>query len=343
MTKKPRLVTVFGGSGFIGRHLVRRLARNGDRVRVAVRDTEKASFLKPMGDLGQISLVPASILDDDSVKRAVEGADAVVNLVGILAESGKATFERMHVEGPERIARLAKEAGVARMVQVSALGASKDSDSVYAQTKARGEEAVRKHFPDADILRPSVVFGPEDQFFNMFAKIARLSPVLPFFTDDAPALKKDPSGRFQLDLVGGGGPKFQPVYVGDVAEAIMRLLDADAPTGQTFELGGDEVVSMRDIMKIVAHETRRRRAIVPLPMWVADVEATFLQMLPKKILTRDQVRQLRKDNVVSGEFPGLKDLGIEPTTVEAIVPTYLTRFRSMHKQIILRNPSRGER
>lgn len=338
----PRLVTVFGGSGFIGRHLVRRLARNGDRVRVAVRDTEKASFLKPMGDLGQIAFVQASVLDDASVKRAVAGADVVINLVGILAESGKTTFERIHVEGAERVARLAKEAGAGRMVHLSALGASTDSDSVYAQTKARGEEAVRKHFPDADILRPSVVFGPEDQFFNLFASIARLSPVLPFFTDDAPALKRDAEGRFQLDLVGGGGPKFQPVYVGDVADAVMRVLSDDAPKGKTYELGGNEVISMREIMQIVAHETRRRRLIVPLPMWVADVEAAFLQMLPKKLLTRDQVRQLRKDNVVSGTLPGLRDLGIVPTTVEVIVPTYLSRYRTLHKQIILRNPSRRE-
>lgn len=341
---KPRLVTVFGGSGFIGRHLVRRLAARGDRVRVAVRDTEKAMFLKPMGDLGQISSVPASVLDDASVTRAVEGADCVVNLVGILAEGGKATFQKIHVEGAERVAKAAKAAGASRFVQVSALGADENSDSVYAQTKAKGEKAVLAAFPEATILRPSVIFGPEDQFFNLFAKIARLSPVLPFFTDSAPAIRKDEAGRPQLDLVGDGGPKFQPVFVGDVAEAIVRVMEADADTaGKTFELGGDEVISMREIMKIVAHETRRRRAIVPLPIWVADVEATFLQMLPKKLLTRDQVKQLRRDNVRSGDYPGLHDLGISPTTVEAIVPTYLSRYRTMHRQIILRNPSRGER
>ncbi|SOD92566.1 complex I NDUFA9 subunit family protein [Caenispirillum bisanense] len=340
---KPRLVTVFGGSGFIGRHLVKRLVARGDRVRVAVRDTEKAAFLKPMGDLGQISFVPASVLDDASVARAVAGADAVVNLVGILAESGKATFQRIHVEGAERVAKAAAAAGVGRLVQMSALGADETSDAVYARTKAQGEAAVRAAFPGATVFRPSVVFGPEDGFFNLFAAIARFSPVLPFFTQTAPALKRDAAGRPQIDLVGDGGPKFQPVYVGDVAEAILRSLEPEAPTGVTYELGGDEVLSMRDVMKLVAHETRRSRLIVPLPMWVADVEATFLQMLPKPLLTRDQVKLLRRDNVVSGALPGLRDLGVTPTTVEAIVPTYLVRFRTMHKQIILRDPHRTDR
>lgn len=340
---KPRLVTVFGGSGFIGRHLVKRLTARGDRVRVAVRDTEKAMFLKPMGDLGQISLIPASVLDDASVSRAVDGADAVVNLVGILAEGGKATFQRIHVEGAERVAKAARAAGVGRFVQMSALGADEGSDSAYARSKAQGEKAVRAAFPEATVFRPSVVFGPEDGFFNLFAGIARFSPVLPFFTQNAPALKRDDAGRMQLDLIGDGGPKFQPVYVGDVAEAILRSLEPEAPTGATYELGGDEVLTMRDIMKIVAHETRRRRLVVPLPMWVADVEAAFLQLLPKPLLTRDQVKLLRKDNVVSGGLPGLHDLGVTPTTVEAIVPTYLTRFRTMHKQIILRDPHRTDR
>lgn len=339
---KPRLVTVFGGSGFIGRHLVKRLTARGDRVRVAVRDIEKAMFLKPMGDLGQISLVPASVLDDASVSRAVEGADAVINLVGILAEGGKATFQRIHVEGAERVAKAAKAAGVKRFVQMSALGADEQSDSAYARSKALGEKAVRAAFPEATIVRPSVVFGPEDGFFNLFASMARLSPVLPFFTDHAPAVRRGADGGFQLDLVGDGGPKFQPVYVGDVAEALMRSLEPMAPTGQTYELGGDEVLSMRDVMKLVSHETRRNRLVAPLPMWVANLQATFLQLLPKPLLTRDQVKLLRKDNVLSGAQPGLRDLGITPTTVEAIVPTYLSRYRSLHKQIILREQPRSE-
>lgn len=328
-----RLVTVFGGSGFVGRHLVNKLADHGWRVRVAVRDPEGAKFLKPLGDLGQISAVRANILDDASVRRAVENADAVVNLVGILYERGKATFQAIHAEGAERIARAAKDAGTGTLVHMSALGASKDSPARYAQSKAEGEERVRAVFPDAVIFRPSVIFGPEDGFYNTFASLARMLPVLPYFAKDAPALRRGPGGGLALDLFGEGGPKFQPVYVGDVAEAMVKALEDPQFAGKTFELGGPDVLTMRDVMRQVSRETRRRRPVLPVPMWVARLQSAFLQFLPNPMLTPDQVRLMERDNVVSGNFPGFAELGIQPEPVEAILPQYMDRYRPMHRQV----------
>lgn len=328
-----RLVTIFGGSGFVGRHLVNKLASDGWRVRVAVRDVEAAKFLKPLGDLGQISVVAANLLNDDSVARAVENADAVVNLVGILHESGKATFQAIHAEGAGRIARAAKAAGAGTLVHMSALGASRESPAAYARSKAEGEEQVRAAFPEAVIMRPSVIFGPEDAFYNRFAAMARLLPLLPYFASDAPALKRDGGGLPTLDLFGEGGPKFQPVYVGDVADSFVKALDDPQLAGKTFELGGPQVLTLRDVMRQVSHETRRHRPVVPVPMWVARLQAAFLQFLPNPPLTPDQVRLMQTPNVVSGDFPGLADLGIAPEPAEAILPQYLDRFRPMHRQI----------
>lgn len=331
-----KLVTVFGGSGFIGRHLVRHLAAQGWRVRVAVRDIAKAHFLKPAGDLGQISLVPASVTDPASVAAAVAGADAVVNLVGILFESRKRTFEAIHENGAETVARAAVTAGVRRLVHMSALGANASSPSAYARSKAAGERAVAAAFPSATIMRPSVVFGAEDGFFNRFGAIAQKLPLLPYFTDMNP------------HLPGGGGPKFQPVYVGDVVAAIAAAVNTPHHLGKTYELAGPRAYDMRGIMQIVNHETMRRRPVVGIPYLAGEIPArifgavrTLIEKIPgiptgTPFLTADQMVQLRLGNVASGVLPGLEAFGITPTTVEVVVPTYLKRFRPIQQTKRLR-------
>jgi NADH dehydrogenase len=306
----PGLVTVFGGSGFLGRHLVRALARRDYRIRVAVRRPDLAGHLQPLGRVGQIHAVQANVRYPDSVTAAVGRADIVVNLVAILFERGARTFEAVHVAGADAVARAAAAAG-ARMVHVSAIGADANSPAQYGRTKAAGEGAVRAAVPGATIFRPSVMFGPEDDFFNRFAAMARLSPVLP--------------------LVGGGHTRFQPVFVGDAAEAIARAVDGEIAGGTTYELGGPAVKTFRELMQFVLATTGRRRLLVPLPFPLASLQAAFLQFLPKPPLTPDQVKLLRVDNVVSEqaerERRTLTALGIAPTTIEAVVPNYLWRFR----------------
>ncbi len=319
---KDKLVTVFGGTGFIGRHLVQRLAASGARVRVAVRHPDDVEILMTMGDVGQIAGIRASVVHEGSVRQAVAGADAVVNLVAILYESGRRTFDSIHRQGAETVARAAAEAGVGSLVHMSALGADPASHSVYATSKAAGEAAVRAAFPRAAILRPSVVFGPQDGFFNLFASLARFSPALPVFGCPMPSLRNGVP-----DIYGDGGVKFQPVHVGDVADAIMVCLRDGATAGKTFELGGPTVYSFKEIMEIVLRETGRRRLLLPLPYWVASLQATFLQLLPRPLLTTDQVELLKHDNVVSGKQPGLADLGIAATAAEIVVPSYLDRYR----------------
>ena len=301
-----RRATVFGGSGFIGRNLIRRLAAQGWLIAAAERDPVRAEFLRPMGGVGQIVPIGVNILDETAVARAVAGADVVVNLVGILYESDKYTFDAVHRAGAERIARLARVAGVRRVVHVSALGADVRSPALYARTKAAGEAAMRAAFPETTILRPSIVFGPEDQFFNRFAGMARLSPVLP--------------------LIGGGETKFQPVYVGDVADAAAKLL-ADERASGVWELGGPRVYTFKELMQLVLRETGRRRLLLPLPFGLAKFQAAFMQFLPKPPLTPDQVELLRRDNVVADGARTLKDLGLAPTPAEAVVPSYLARYR----------------
>lgn len=314
-----KLVTVFGGSGFIGRHVVRHLAAKGWRVRLAVRDIELAGFLRPAGNLGQISAVAATIADAASVAAAVKGADAVINLVGVLYERGKRTFQAMHVDGAQRVAEAARAAGATHLIQVSALGADAASPSKYARSKAAGEAAVHGAFPGATIFRPSVVFGAEDQFFNMFGCMAQVSPVLPYFTNTVP------------HAPGGGGTKFQPVYVGDVAEAITAAVSGEAHKGRTYELAGPKVYDMLEILKIVNRETMRHRMIWGMPYLFAHINAAFLQFLPKPLLTPDQVKLLKLDNVASGRAPGLEAFGIAATPVELVVPTYLKRFRPVQQ------------
>lgn len=321
---KNRLVTVFGGSGFVGRYIVRQLAEAGARVRVAVRDTEKASFLKTCGDLGQVSLIPASLSSDEEVARAVDGADWVINCVGILYERGARTFQAVHVDGAARVAQAAAKAGASRFLHLSALGADADSPAAYARSKAAGESAVLAAFPTATILRPSVIFGPEDGFFNLFGDMARISPALPYYSN-VPAHAE-----------GGGGTNFQPVYVDDVAQAALAALNIEDHGGKIFEVVGPAVLSMYEVLEMVRRYTDRNSWIIALPFWLGRIQAVFLQYLPKPLLTPDQLKLLEIDNVADGSKPGLADLGITATTVEAIVPTYLRRFRPFQQQKKLR-------
>jgi uncharacterized protein YbjT (DUF2867 family) len=300
-------VTVLGASGFVGRYIVKRLAKRGIVVAAVSRHATRAGFLRPMGDVGQIALLDAGVADETRLAAAVAGADAVVSAVGILYERGQQRFDLVHHRGPALLARLAAAAGVKRFVHISAIGADAASPAAYARSKAAGEAAVRAAFPEATILRPSVVFGPEDDFFNRFASLARFAPALP--------------------LIGGGRTRFQPVYVGDVADAVMAALEQPAASGRTYELGGPEVLSFKALMELVLRETGRRRALVDLPFGLALPEAAFLEWLPRPPLTRDQVRMLRRDNVVASDAPGFADLGISPTALELVLPGYLARFR----------------
>lgn len=315
-----QLVTVFGGSGFVGRHVVRALAKRGYRVRNAVRRPDLAGFLQPMGVVGQVHSVQANLRFPASVARAVDGADAVINLVGILVEDGAQRFDAVQAKGAAAVAQACAAQGITRLVQMSAIGADAGSVSAYARSKAEGEAAALSAVPQAVITRPSIVFGPEDSFFNRFAALARVSPVLP--------------------LVGGGETRFQPVFVGDVAETIARAVDGRLAGGMAYELGGPEVRSFRELMAYVLAVTGRRRLLVPLPFSAARLQAAVLEgvkyasfgLLPEEFLmTRDQVALLEHDNVVSEaakrQGRTLEGIGIEPESYEAIVPSYLYRFR----------------
>ena len=307
-----KLVTIFGGSGFVGRYVARRMAQEGWRVRVACRRPNEALHVKVYGVVGQVEPIFCNIRDDASVADALRGADAAVNCVGILAESGRSTFEAIQAEGAGRIARLAAAEGCRALVQISAIGADDGSESEYARTKAKGEGAVLEHFLDAVILRPSIVFGPEDEFFNRFAGMARLGPVLP---------------------VVGAGTRFQPVYVDDVAAAAVKAVKGEARPG-IYELGGPEVRTFRELMQEMLEIVRRRRFVMNMPFGIANLMASATGLvhtltfgLAPQPITRDQVANLRRDNVVSGDVMTFADLGIQPTAMETVLPDYLWRFR----------------
>lgn len=324
-----KLVTIIGGSGFVGRYIARRMARAGWRVRVAVRRPDEAGFVRTYGAVGQVEPVLCNIRDEGSVRAAVAGADAVVNCVGTFDATGKNNFDAVQAEGAGRAARLAAAAGASHFVQISAIGADAGSDSAYARTKAAGEEAVRAGFPGAVILRPSVIFGAEDQFFNRFAGMTRFSPFLP---------------------VVGPKTRFQPAYVDDVAKAAAMAAMGEVAPG-VYELGGPDVKSFRELMAAMLVLIRRNRVIVSLPWFMArfmagalDVlQAVTLRLFRNNQLTRDQVRQLRRDNVVSDGARGLQDLGITPTPMELVLPDYLWRFRPAGQYTAIRESADGLR
>ena len=308
-----KLVTIYGGSGFVGRYIARRMAKEGWRVRVAVRRPNEALFVKPYGSVGQVEPVLCNIRDEASVRAVMHGADAVVNCVGILNQVGKNRFDAVQAEGAGRIARIAAEMGVGQLVQISAIGADAASASVYASTKAAGEAAVLAAYPGAVILRPSIIFGQEDQFFNRFASMARFGPILPLV---------------------GAKTLFQPVYVDDVAQAAVKAVTGQAAPG-VYELGGPEVASFRELMQRMLAVIQRRRLIIGVPFFVARimafgldaVQVLTLGLVTNGVLTRDQVRNLARDNVVTPGAKGFADLGIAPTALEVVLPEYLWRYR----------------
>jgi NADH dehydrogenase len=296
------VATVIGGSGFIGRYVVKRLAAAGHVVRVAVRDPQTAMALKPMGRVGQVVPLYANITADGTLARAIEGAAIVINLVGILAERKAGDFTALQAEGAGRVARLSAAHGVRCLVQMSAIGADTESPAKYARTKAEGEALVRQHFPAASILRPSLVFGPEDQFFNRFAALAMMSPVMPVIA---------------------GASRFQPVYVGDVADAVMACLDRPEAAGTLYELGGPRIMSFREILGWILAQIGRHRPLVAVPDGVAQLMAK----IPFSGLTTDQLLMLGRDNIANPDLPGLPALGVVPTPIDLVVPDYLARFR----------------
>lgn len=310
ITETPRIVTVFGASGFVGRHVVRALVKRGYYIRAASRRVGLATYLQPIGNMGQVVPVQANIRVPASIARAVAGSDHVVNVTGILAESGRQTFRAVHAEGAGAVAKAARDAGIG-LTHMSALGADLGSRSVYARSKALGEEEVFSAVPDAAVFRPSIVFGPEDSFFNRFAEMARFSPALP--------------------LIGGGKTRFQPVYVGDVAEAFARAVDGTCPRGRVYELGGPEILSFRQCMTRMLDVVDRRRLLLPIPWGIAEILGSIGDFMPFAPITRDQVELLKTDNVVSeqarAEGRTLDGLGIGAQSVAALLPTYLWHFR----------------
>jgi len=316
-----KIISIVGGSGFLGRHAVAALARAGWRIRIICRRPDLAGFLQPLGDAGQIAFVQANIRDRASLARAIEGSYAVINLCGILSGRGKQTFEAVHVQGAQALAQTASEASVEKFVHVSAIGADAGSPSAYGRSKAEGERRVRAAFPGATILRPSAVVGPEDRFLNLFAEMARFSWVLP--------------------LIGGGKTRFQPVWVGDVAAAVARVLESDGGEGKVYELGGPEVWTFRELLEFVLQVTRRKRLLVPVPFAIAKIIAWPMQFIPGAPLTPDQVEMLKKDNVVSqmarDEDRTLEGLGIVPDGIVAVVPDYLMRYSPTGQIAIVRD------
>lgn len=306
---RNQLFTIFGGTGFIGRYVVERLADRRARILAISRSPRsRGVHLQPLGAVGQIVVQSADLSSEAALRRAVAGAAGVVNLIGILHETRRQPFAEVHGALPGRIAAAARAEGVPRMVHISAIGADAGSASAYARSKAEGERRVREEFPAATILRPSIVIGPEDGFFNRFAALARVLPALP--------------------LIGGGSTRFQPVYVGDVAGAVVAALERDDCQGRSYELGGPQIYTFAELMRYMLQVIGRRRLLIDVPFGLANLQARFLELLPAPPLTRDQVELLKHDNVVSPGMPGLEALGITPTPIELIVPQYLVLYRS---------------
>lgn len=300
---KQKIVTIFGGTGFVGTYAVEELAKTGVSLKVVSRDPDNGLKVKTAGRVGQVALVQGNLRNEASVRQAVQGSDVVINLVGLLFEHGKQNFTAIHAQGAEFLAKAAKEAGVKQFIHVSALGVDKSSQSKYARTKLTGEKAVRAAFPEATLIRPSIIFGPEDNFFNMFARMASFSPFLP--------------------LIGGGKTKFQPVYVADVAKAVAAVVANPDFSGKALELGGPKTYSFKELMELLLHTLRKKRCLLPVPFAFASLKAFFLEFMPHPPLTRDQVQLLKIDNVVNPQALGFKELGIKPTAVESVLPGYL--------------------
>ena len=318
---KSRLITVFGASGFVGGYVVKRLAKQGYLVRAAVRDPSGASFLKPMGDVGQVTPVQANIRNKESIIKVIDGSDGVINLVGIFRQIGKQRFDAVHCRGAKNVAQAAADIGSKFLVHVSALGASLRAPSMYSKTKAAGEKAVKEAFPNATIIRPSVVFGPQDDFFNRLAALACFTPVMPVLGCPHP---KYNAGK--LDFFGNGGTLFQPVYAGDVADAIVQTIENDAFKGKVCELAGPEVLSFKELIEKILHNTGRRNLLIPVPFRLASIVAFFAELLPVPPLTRDQIILLKNNSVLDDGANGFLPFNITPTSVDVMLPSYLDKY-----------------
>ena len=308
MQNNQRIIAIFGAGGFLGKHLMRQLTKLGYRVKVATRNPYLKGYLKPLGNPGQIELFKTNIFNLEDVRQILKDCDFAINLVGILYETRKQKFNQIHSQFPHLLSNLCSEIGIKNLVHISALGVAERHNSLYMQSKLQGEKNIQNNFKPSVILRPSIVFGPEDKFFNTFASIAQFSPGLP--------------------LVGGGKTKFAPIYVGDVAKAIVKAIDLNNSEPQIYELGGPENYSFKELMKILLTEIKKKRFLIPIPFGIAKFQSYFLQMMPNPLLTPDQVELLKYNNIVSGEHLTLKDLGITGTPIQSILPKYIYRFRA---------------
>ena len=307
MQNNQKIIAIFGAGGFLGKHLMRHLTKLDYRVKVATQSPYLKGYLKPLGNPGQIELFKTNIFNEGDIRKVLRNCDLVINLVGILYETKKQKFNQIHVQFPNLLSSLCNEIGIKNLVHVSALGVKKNHNSKYMQSKIWGEESIKENFKPSVILRPSIVFGPEDKFFNTFASIAQFSPFLP--------------------LIGGGKTKFSPIYVEDVAKTIVKVLDLNNSQPKIFELGGPENYSFKELMEILLKEIKKKRFLMPIPFGLAKFQSYFLQMFPKPLLTPDQVELLKHDNIVSGDYPTLNDLGIIGTPIQSILPKYIYRFR----------------
>jgi len=308
MQNNQKIIAIFGAGGFLGKHLMRQLTKLDYRVKIATRNPYLKGYLKPLGNPGQIELFKTNIFDSENVKEVLRNCDLVINLVGILYETRKQKFKQIHGQFPYLLSNLCNEFGIKNLVHVSALGVKERHASEYIRSKLEGEKNIQKIFKPSVILRPSIVFGPEDKFFNKFASIAQFSPILP--------------------LIGGGKTKFEPIYVGDVAKAIVKVLELNNSKPKVYELGGPENYSFKELMKILLNEIKKKRFLIPIPFGFAKFQSYFLQMMPNPLLTPDQVELLKHNNVISGDHPTLKDLGITGTLIQNILPKYIYRFRA---------------
>ena len=308
MQNNQKIIAIFGGGGFLGKHLMRQLTKLDYRIKIATRSPYHKGYLKPLGNPGQIELFKTNIFNKDDIRQVLKNCDFVINLVGILYETRKQKFNKIHAQFPKLLSNMCNELGTKKLVHISAIGANERNFSKYMQSKLQGEKNIQSIFKSAVILRPSIVFGPEDKFFNTFASISQFSPVIP--------------------LVGGGKTKFSPIYVGDVAKAIVKVLEMNSLKTEIYELGGPEDFSFKQLMEILLIEIKKKRFLMPISFNLAKFQSYFLQMMPNPLLTPDQVEMLKYNNIVSGEYPTLKDLGINGTTLKSILPKYIYRFRT---------------